>query len=105
MYHITFNLVKSILLLVCYNVDPSLLGQIYLIIKCVSVVSHDRHLGSYISTDIHDRNILANVCDLYYGSNSVIADFHACDSEVLEVYSQHSVCISLQSCIGVNSGI
>ena len=75
-HHIIFNPTKSKLL--CYNVDPSSLGPIYLNNQSISIVSHDKHLGNYISTDIHDRNIIANVCDLYQRSNSIITDFHAC---------------------------
>ena len=65
--------------LLCYNVDPSLLGPIYLNNQSISIVSHDKHLGIYISTDIHDRNILANVCDLYQRCKSIITEFHACE--------------------------
>ena len=85
-HHIIFNLIKSKLL--CYNVDPRSLGPIYLNNQSISIVSHDKHLGIYISTDIHDRNIIANVYDLYQRSNSIITKFHACDSETLD--SLHS---------------
>ena len=58
---------------------------------------YDKHLGNYISTDIHDRNIIANVCDLYQRSNSIITEFQACDSETLD--SLHSTfCMHLYGC-------
>ena len=85
-HHIIFNPIKSKFL--CYNVDPRSLGPIYLNNQSISIVSHDKHLGNYISTDIHDRNIIANVCDLYQPSTSIITEFHACDSETLD--SLHS---------------
>ena len=73
-YHTIFNSTKSKLL--CYNVDhPSSLGPIYLNNQWISIVSHDKHLGNYISTAIHDKIILANVCDLYQRSNSIIIEF------------------------------
>ena len=48
-----------------------------------------------MSTDLNDRNTLANVCDLYHRGSSVIADYnHACDSETLD--SLHStLCIHM----------
>ena len=49
-HHIIFNPTKSKLL--CYNVDPSSLVPIYLNNQSISIVSHDKHLGNYISTDI-----------------------------------------------------
>ena len=42
------------------------------------------HLGNYISNDIHDRNIVSSVCDLYQRSNSTISDFNACNSDTLD---------------------
>ena len=62
-HHIIFNSTKS--KSSCYNVNLSSLGLIYLNNQSISIVSHDKHLGNYISTDIYDRNILSNVCDLY----------------------------------------
>ena len=73
------------------------LGPIYLNNPPISIVSHDKHLGNCISTDIHDRNILANVCDLYQLSDSIITEFHACDSEILD--SLHSIfCMNMYGC-------
>ena len=57
---------------------------IYLNKQSISIVNSDVHLGNYISTDIYDRNIVNNVCDFYQRSNSIIADFHVCDSETLD---------------------
>ena len=72
--------------MLCYNVDPSSLAPIYLNNQSISIVSHDKHLGNDISTDIHDRNIMANVCDLYQHSNSITTEFNACDSETLDSF-------------------
>ena len=71
-YHITFNPTKS--KLICYNilVDPSTLGPICLNKQPITIVDNDKHLGNYISSDIHDRNIVSSVCDLYQRSNSTI---------------------------------
>ena len=94
-HHIIFNLTQSKLL--SYNVDPSSFGPIYLNNQSISIVSHDKHLGNYISTGIHDRNILANVCDLYQRSKSNITDFHVYDSEILD--SLHSTfCMHMYGC-------
>ena len=94
-HHLIFNPTKSKML--CNNEDPSSLGSIYLNNQSISIVSHDKHLGNYISTDIHNRNILANVCDLYQRSNSIITEFHACDSEILD--SLHSTfCMHMYGC-------
>ena len=79
-HHIIFNTTKSKLL--CYNVDPSSLGPIYLNNQSISIVAHDKHLGNYISPDIQDINILANVCDLYQLSNSVIIGYEPADLTV-----------------------
>ena len=81
-HHIIFNPTKSKLL--CYNVDPSSLGSIYFNNQSI-IISHDKHLGNYISTDIQDRNIIANVCDLYQRSNSIITEFHACKGALKRV--------------------
>ena len=69
----------------------------YLNNQSFSIVSRDEHLGIYISTEIHDKNSLANVCDLYQLSNSIITEFHACDSEILD--SLHSTfCMHMYGC-------
>ena len=65
--------------------------------QSISIVSYDKHLGNYISTDIHGRNIIDNVCDLYRRSNSIITEFHECDSETLD--SLHSTfCMHMYGC-------
>ena len=51
--------------LICYNIDPSTLGPICLNKQPISIVDNDKHLRNYISKDIHDRNIVSSVCDLY----------------------------------------
>ena len=48
------------------------------------IVEHEKHLGNYVSTNISDRNIIANVCDLYQRSNLLISDFRVCDSQTLD---------------------
>ena len=58
--------------------------QIYLNRERVSIVENEKHLGNYVSTDIEDRNIIADVCDLYQRSNLLISDFRACDSITLD---------------------
>ena len=78
-HSITFNPNKSKLL--CYNVDEADdIPPIYLNGEVIPSVCSDKHLGNYISTDIADRNIVDNVCDLYQRSNWVISDFRVCDS-------------------------
>ena len=68
-YHITFNPTK--LKNLDFNVSSSELSLIYLNATPVIVVNKDKHLRNTISTDIYDRNIISNVCDLYQRSNSV----------------------------------
>ena len=82
-HSITFNPNKSKLL--CYNADlTGVVPQLYLNGKIIPVVESDKHLGNYISTNIHDRNIIGSVSDLYQRSNWVISDFRACDSNTLD---------------------
>ena len=50
-YHITFKTAKSKLL--CFNVSSSDESQIYLNGTPVTVVTKEKHLGNYISTDIY----------------------------------------------------
>ena len=83
-HSITFNPNKSKLL--CYNADlTGVVPQLYLNGEIIPVVESDKHLGNYISTNIHDRNIIGSVSDLYQRSNWVISDFRACDSNTLDV--------------------
>ena len=73
-HSIVFNPSKPKLLY--FNLDPlSEVPPIYLNEVQISVVEHEKHLGNYVSTDISDRNIIANVCDLYQRSNLLIVEF------------------------------
>ena len=88
-HSITFNPTKTKLL--CFNMKPeSVLPPIYLNGEKVSIEEHEKHLGNYVATDIADRNIIANVCDLYQLSNLMISEFRVCDSIV---YIRFTVCI------------
>ena len=89
---ITFNPSKTKLL--CFNMKlESKVPPIYLNGERVSIVENEKHLGNYVSTDIEDRNIIADVCDLYQRSNLLISDFRACDSITLDslhkIYCMH----------------
>ena len=82
-HSITFNPTKSKSL--CFNVDhTNVIPQTYLNGEVTPVVDSDKHLGNYISTNITDRNIIGNICDLYQRSNRVISDFRVCDSKALD---------------------
>ena len=82
-HSIVFNPSKTKLL--CFNLDPLCeIPPIYLNGVQISIVEHEKHLGNYISTNISDRNIIANVCDLYQRSNLLISDFRVCDSQTLD---------------------
>ena len=70
-YHITFNPTMS--KLICYNINPSTLGPICLNKQPISIVDDDKHLGNYISNDIHDRNIIYLVFVIFI--NEAIAQF------------------------------
>ena len=62
-HSITFNPSKTKLL--CFNMKlESKVPPIYLNGERVSIVENEKHLGNYVSTDIEDRNIIADVCDL-----------------------------------------
>ena len=62
-HSITFNPNKSKLL--CYNGDlTSNVPQVYLNSEKILVVDSDKHLGNFIITNIVDKNITENVCDL-----------------------------------------
>ena len=51
----------------------------------ISVVDSDKHLGSYISTNIADRHIIDNIYDLYQqGNRDHISDFRVCYSSTLD---------------------
>ena len=47
-------------------------------------MDNDKHIGKYISNDIHDRNIVSSVWDVYQRSNSTLSDFNACNSDTLD---------------------
>ena len=82
-HNIVFNSSKTKLL--CYNKDPqTVIPPIYLNGEQVSVVEHEKHLGNFLSTNIYDRNIISNVCDLYQRSNLLISDFRVCDCITLQ---------------------
>ena len=82
-HSIVFNPSKTKLL--CFNLDPlSEIPPIYLNGVQISIVEHEKHLGNYVSTSISDRNIIANLCELYQRSNLLISDFRVCDSQTLD---------------------
>ena len=63
----------------------------------ITVVDSDKHLRNYISTNITDRNIIDNICDLYQRSNRVISDFRVCHSNALD--SPHrTYCMHMYGC-------
>ena len=67
-HSITYNPTKTKLLF--FNMKPeSVFPPIYLNGESVSIVEHEKHLGNYVASDIADRNLIANVCDLYQRSN------------------------------------
>ena len=94
-YHITFNPIKT--KMICFSVSPENVPPIYVNGKSTSIVNNDIHLGNYISSDVHDRNMMKNVCDLYQRSNSVLADFYVCDSETLDSIHM-SFCLHMYGC-------
>ena len=95
-HSITFNPNKSKLL--CYNADlTGVVPQLYLNGEIIPVVESDKHLGNYISTNIHDRNIIGSVSDLYQRSNWVISDFRACDSNTLDNFHR-TYCMHMYGC-------
>ena len=95
-HSITFNPNKSKLL--CYNADlTGVVPQLYLNGEIIPVVESDKHLGNYISTNIHDRNIIGSVSDLYQRSNWVISDFQACDSNTLDNLHR-TYCMHMYGC-------
>ena len=93
-HSITFNASKTKFL--CFNMKlESKVSPIYLNEERVSIVEHEKHLGNYVSTDITNRNIIADVhvYDLYQRSNLLISDFRVCDSITLDslhkIYCMH----------------
>ena len=95
-HSITFNPNKSKLL--CYNADlTSNVPQVYLNGEKIPVVDSDKHLGTFISTNIADRNITENVCDLYKRSNWIISGFRVCDSSTLDSLHR-TYCMHMYGC-------
>ena len=66
---------------------------IYLNGDRVSIVEHEQYLGNYVSTDIADRNFIADVCVFDQRSNLLIIDFRVYDSLTLDslhkIYCMH----------------
>ena len=76
--------IPSKMKLLCFNLDLlSDVPPIYLNGVHVSIVEHEKHLGNYVSTNISDRNSIANVCDLYQRSN-LLLHLRVCDSQTLD---------------------
>ena len=59
--------------------------------------STNSHLGNYISSDILDRNITSNICDLCQRSNSIINNFRVCDSDILDSI-HNTFCMYMYGC-------
>ena len=92
-HSITFNTTKTKLLCFKYEegkCSPTNISKL----RKVSIVEHGRHLGNSVATDIADRNMIANVCDLYQRSHLLISDFRVCDSIFLDslhkIYCMHT---------------
>ena len=97
-HSIVFNPSKTKLL--CFNLDPlSEIPPIYLNVVQISIVEHEKHLGNYISTNISDRNIIANVCDLYQRSNLLISG--CVTVKPLIVYIKPTLCICMVLSYGI----
>ena len=95
-----------------------MLGPIYLNKYRINIVDNDKHLGNYISNDIHDRNIVSSVIDLYQRSNSRISDFNPIRSGLFQtvndpggggalkapppLYDLENYCVNLHHIIHVN---
>ena len=95
-HSITFNPNKSKLL--CFNVDDTdVIPQTNLNCEVIPVVDSDKHLGNYIFTNITDRNIIDNICDLYQRSNRVNSDFSVCDSNALDSLHR-TYCMHMYGC-------
>ena len=95
-HSITFNPNKSKLL--CYNADlTGVVPKLYLNGEGIPVVDSDKHLGNYKSTNIHERNIIGSVSDLYQRSDWVIGDFRACDSNTLDNLHR-TYCMHMYGC-------
>ena len=99
-HSITFNPNKSKLL--CFNVDDTdVIPQTYLNGGVIPVVDSDKHLGNYISTNITDRNIIDNTCDLYQRiiESLAISEYAIVMHDIAS--TEPTVCI----CMAVSCGI
>ena len=82
-HSIVFNPSKTKLLR--FNLDPLRdVPPIYLSEVQVSIAEHEKLFVNYVSTNISDRNIISNLCDLYQRSNLLISDIRVCDSQTLD---------------------
>ena len=61
------------------------------------LVDSDNHLGNYISTNIHERNVIGSVSDLYQRSNWVISGIRARDSNTLDNLHR-TYCMHMYGC-------
>ena len=61
------------------------------------VVDSDKHLENFISTNIVDRNITENVCDLYKRINWVFSDFRVYYSSTLDSLHR-TYCMHMYEC-------
>ena len=98
-YYPTISLVyivNSVYSLCFFLLSFSFMNKFFLW-KKRSIVDNDKHLGNYISNDIHDRNIVSSVCDLYQRSNSTISNFNACNSDTLDRLHA-SFCMHMYGC-------
>ena len=81
MHFIEFHFNKAEML--CFNCD-TLDAQIFLNGKRIPVVSRDRHLCSFNSTAMLDRNMINYVSDFYQRSYWIINDFRSCNYAALD---------------------
>ena len=63
----------------------------------IPVVDSNKHFGNFISTNIANRNITENICDLYKRSNWIISDFRVCDSSTLDSLHR-TYCMHMYGC-------
>ena len=82
----------------CYNADlTSNVPQVYLNGEKISVVDSDTYLENFMSTNIADRNITENVCDLYKRSDRIFIEFRVCDSSTLDSLHR-TYCMHMYGC-------
>ena len=90
-----FNPLKSRLL--CYNVDNPDTVYVTLGNTTVRTSLHEKHIGNFISNNIHDRHIKEYVCRLIGKTNAILCDFGCCDSSTL-VNIHITFCMDLYGC-------